>query len=62
MNLIEENIMILSMKKKDFQKFCKSILINPMIDIKSTRVKSHLIIVSLDAPDFVEFPSYVKVL
>lgn len=62
MNLIEENTMILSMKKQDFKKFCKSILTNPMIDVESVRSRGHLIIVSIDAPYFVELPSYVKVL
>ncbi|QOI66417.1 hypothetical protein [Erwinia phage FBB1] len=54
--------MILSMKKKDFQKFCKNVNNNPMVEIKSIKSKPQLIVVSLDAPDFVEFPSYVKVL
>lgn len=44
-----------------FSEFARSMMNNLFVDIISTKVQATDSVIKVDAPDFAEFPDYVKV-
>ncbi|BBC78270.1 Hypothetical protein KNT65_gp223 [Escherichia phage EcS1] len=54
--------MILFVQVSDAKRLSQSLQSNPMIEVGNITVNAGMMICEIDAPDFIEFPEWVKVI